>query len=148
MNRTRFPYEDLIFENRNKAYGAYDLRVNYEVNLMKAFFIGLGSLTIISIMIYWINRPGIPEIIFKENSKIDLSENFVIESSKIEEKIPVQPIKKTRTIAPPSPPIDPNVFQMVKGQLNLRSRHWIHPFHRNQSGQQQEVSREVIRRVH
>ncbi len=117
MNRTRFPYEDLIFENRNKAYGAYDLRVNYEVNLMKAFFIGLGSLTIISIMIYWINRPGIPEIIFKENSKIDLSENFVIESSKIEEKIPVQPIKKTRTIAPPSPPIDPNVFQMVQGAI-------------------------------
>jgi len=120
MNRTRFPYEDLIFENRNKAYGAYDLRVNYEVNLMKAFFIGLGSLTIISIMIYWINRPGISEIIFKENSKIVLTENFVIQPDKIEAVIPVQTPKKTRTIAPPSPPsppIDPNAFQMVKGPV-------------------------------
>ena len=117
MNRTSFPYEDLIFENRNKAYGAYDLRVNYEVNLMKAFFIGLGSLTIISIMIYWINRPGISEIIFKENSKIVLTENFVIQPDKIEAVIPVQTPKRTRTIAPPSPaspPIDPNAFQMVK----------------------------------
>ncbi len=115
MNRTRFPYEDLIFENRNKAYGAYELRVNYEVNLMKAFFIGLGSLSFIAFMIFWINRPDIPEIVFKETSTFDLTKEYVIEPNTIE--APIKPLKKIRTIAPPSTPIDPNAFQMVKGPI-------------------------------
>ncbi len=35
-------YEDLIFENRNKAYGAYDLRVKYEKNLRNALIIAVS----------------------------------------------------------------------------------------------------------
>lgn len=33
-------FEDLVFENKNKEYGAYDLRRNYQRLLTKAFFIG------------------------------------------------------------------------------------------------------------
>ena len=34
---------DIIFENRNKEYGAYTLRINYEKRLVKALSIGLGA---------------------------------------------------------------------------------------------------------
>jgi periplasmic protein TonB len=114
MNRTRFPYEDLIFENRNKAYGAYDLRVNYEVNLMKAFFIGLGSLSFVVFVIFWINRPDIPEIVFKETSEFDLTKVYVMETNTAEASVPVKQQNKTRTIPPPATPIDPLAFKPVK----------------------------------
>lgn len=35
-------FEELVFENRNKAYGAYDLRKSYSGLLTKAFFIGVA----------------------------------------------------------------------------------------------------------
>jgi protein TonB len=114
MNRTRFPYEDLIFENRNKAYGAYELRVNYQVNLMKAFFIGMGSLSIIAFMIFWINRPDIPKIVFKETSTSDLSKVYDLETNTAESIVPVKQHKKIQTIPPPSIPIDPHTFTPVK----------------------------------
>ena len=34
-------FEELVFENRNKAYGAYDLRRSYRGLLTKAFVIGV-----------------------------------------------------------------------------------------------------------
>ena len=34
-------FEELVFENRNKAYGAYDLRRSYRGLLTKAFLIGV-----------------------------------------------------------------------------------------------------------
>ena len=34
--------DDIVFEFRNKAYGAYDLRRNYPNALKKAFFLGIG----------------------------------------------------------------------------------------------------------
>ena len=32
--------DEIVFENRNKAYGAYDLRTNYRSILTKAFIFG------------------------------------------------------------------------------------------------------------
>ncbi len=115
MNRTNFPYEDLIFENRNKAYGAYDLRVNYETNLMKAFFIGLGSLSVIAFGIFWITRSASEVIVqFKETSKFDLTKTFVIEPELPKAIQPPAPVKRSQTIPPPTPPIDPLSFKMEK----------------------------------
>jgi len=34
--------DDLVFEGRNKSYGAYDLRKKYRRNLIMALLIGLG----------------------------------------------------------------------------------------------------------
>ena len=38
-------FEELVFENRNKEYGAYDLRKSYKGLLTKAFFIGSNCFT-------------------------------------------------------------------------------------------------------
>ncbi len=34
-------WDDVLFENRNKAYGAYDLRKNENLNLLKSLFAGI-----------------------------------------------------------------------------------------------------------
>jgi len=42
MNVQKHPqWDDVLFENRNKAYGAYDLRKNEAFNLMKSLFAGI-----------------------------------------------------------------------------------------------------------
>src|SRR5687767_14317505 len=41
MRKNSSAYLEMLFENRNKAYGAYDLRVNYENRLIKSFGMAL-----------------------------------------------------------------------------------------------------------
>ena len=35
-------FDDMVFEGRNKAYGAYELRKNYDRFLLIALFVGMG----------------------------------------------------------------------------------------------------------
>ncbi|NBA88225.1 energy transducer TonB, partial [Emticicia sp. CRIBPO] len=39
--------DDIVFENRNKEYGAYFLRKNYARFLNRAVFIGVGVFTLV-----------------------------------------------------------------------------------------------------
>ena len=39
---------DILFENRNKEYGAYQLRQIADHDLMRAFFVGIGIVTLIT----------------------------------------------------------------------------------------------------
>jgi protein TonB len=39
VNTTSLTLEDIVFENRNKAYGAYDLRLAYERNMLRAIIV-------------------------------------------------------------------------------------------------------------
>ena len=34
--------DDIVFENRNKAYGAYELRTHYTTNINRALLIGVS----------------------------------------------------------------------------------------------------------
>lgn len=38
--------DELVFQDRNKEYGAYDIRKSYRPNLTKAFFIGIVAVTL------------------------------------------------------------------------------------------------------
>ena len=118
MKNNRFSYEDQIFENRNKSYGAYDLRVNYELNLMRSFFIGIGSLTVIFFIIYianFISSPDLPET--KETSRVIMDKVYEFEKNIMDNIQPIVPPKKTNIVAPPVPPkpvIEPNAYQIVR----------------------------------
>lgn len=48
LHPNKSTYADLIFERRNKQYGAYELRTHYEARLLRAFLIGciLASLAV------------------------------------------------------------------------------------------------------
>ena len=43
-------FEELVFEDRNKEYGAYDLRKSYKWFLTKAFF--LGTVIFVRLLFY------------------------------------------------------------------------------------------------
>jgi len=50
---------DIIFENRNKAYGAYDIRMKYRVRVRKALTIAIAFLVLILLMpdiIKWLSK--------------------------------------------------------------------------------------------
>lgn len=55
-------YTEMIFERKNKQYGAYDLRVNYEARLIRAFLIGCllaGMAILLPKVMRWVfPRPG------------------------------------------------------------------------------------------
>ncbi|MEO6632558.1 MAG: hypothetical protein ABIN13_12570, partial [Mucilaginibacter sp.] len=79
---------DLVFDDRNKAYGAYDLRHNYANNLVKAMLITFFSVGVLcAISIYASSRKEILHI-----TPVDLHPNVMP---------PVLPIKK---IEPPKAP--------------------------------------------
>jgi protein TonB len=88
---------DIIFDNRNKSYGAYELRKNYHKRIRNALFIALtGVLVAISIPLLAsltetkINLPKVPTI--------DITEVF----------LPVDPVVKIEAPKPTTPvePID------------------------------------------
>ena len=79
---------DILFENRNKNYGAYDLRVTYEKHVLKA----LGFMFLLLIVFYIFNLPG------KTAPKTDIS----IPLETVLYKMNTAPVKKT-TPPPPKP---------------------------------------------
>lgn len=41
-NSVALTYDEIIFQNRNRAYGAFDLRQHYRPTLFHALWIGVG----------------------------------------------------------------------------------------------------------
>ena len=67
MKNTR--WEDILFENRNKAYGAYELRTNYHARLNRSFLMTLSALTLLmGIIIVLKNQKHV--ILFKGYQKL------------------------------------------------------------------------------
>jgi periplasmic protein TonB len=93
---------DIIFENRNKQYGAYALRKGYDQRLYKSLSIMMGMVLLLLAGYYW-----------KDNGRLDKNQNGFIfdprDSSVILTKIeipkerPVIPPQKVASIA--NPPI-------------------------------------------
>ena len=57
-NTNQATLDDMIFEHRNKAYGAYELRTSYTKNLNRAFFIGVGVFFMLLLANYIFARKG------------------------------------------------------------------------------------------
>src|SRR6187431_3307438 len=90
MRKKSSAYLEMLFENRNKAYGAYDLRVNYENRLIKSFGMALliaGFFFLIPFVLTKIltqmhddKESVIPSMVY------DLSKEYVIEKDDSEIK--------------------------------------------------------------
>ncbi|MEP6610301.1 MAG: TonB family protein [Mucilaginibacter sp.] len=126
---------DLVFDDRNKAYGAYDLRHNYANNLVKAMLITFFSVGVLcAISIYASSRKEILHI-----TPVDLHPNVMppvlpikkIEPPKAPEHIKPQEVKPIATIrdVPMVVVVDSKAEQPVKnddlsgvaiGQLTLK----------------------------
>lgn len=80
---------DILFEHRNKAYGAYAIRRAYPKNLMKA--VGLMLLLVIAWCVYVMSQPKKTDELYQPKDKIT-------EMTLMDENPPVQKEPETRTV--------------------------------------------------
>ncbi|MNU18567.1 hypothetical protein D3C71_67720 [compost metagenome] len=111
-NNQEFRLNEILFENRNKAYGAYVLRTESDRILTKAFFIGVGLLAAVSI---------IPTVI----SAFQSTENGIIENPippvLIDVDTPLDPpaeVLPPQTVTPPPPSVRQYDSQVVTPTRN------------------------------
>src|SRR5690348_1504466 len=98
VNRER---ADLVFENRNKEYGAYQIRKNYEKLIATAM---LYTLAIIVLGV------GVPLIVNYISEKVGANKKVMSEEVTLAEPPPID-----KTIPPPPPVIPPPpVVQTIK----------------------------------
>jgi protein TonB len=86
-------FDDQVFENRNKEFGAYFLRQIYSNNVVLAF---IGSVTFVSLAL---SAPVIYNKYFKVQEEIELVHNVELDMEKLEMEEPVEEV-------PPPPPIE------------------------------------------
>jgi periplasmic protein TonB len=96
---------DILFDNRNKAYGAYDIRKAYPKNLMKA--IGIMLLMVVCVSIYVMSQPKQTRV---RITQIELPPETNLDNIK-EEKQPVEE-QPTRTVTA-KPPTQPDFTNIV-----------------------------------
>jgi protein TonB len=83
--------DDIVFENRNKAYGAYELRIHYATNINRALLIGIASFLLMLLTNFLFAR--------QKEENID-NGGVVINVQKLPgEELPI--IEKPKEIEPP-----------------------------------------------
>ena len=95
-----FRLNEILFENRNKAYGAYVLRAESDRILTKAFFIGIGLLAAVSIIPVAISAFNKVEVVADEG--YELPPPIIID------EIPDTPppvVAPPQTVTPPPPSV-------------------------------------------
>ncbi len=90
--------DDIIFENRNKEYGAYLLRTSYDTNIAKSFWWVLGGTLIFLSTLAFLPKKQIAQLKIVE---VDLMSKVKIEKDNEEPKLKEKPIAKvaSKTIA-------------------------------------------------
>src|SRR6185295_5214310 len=97
---------DLIFEDRNKEYGAYDLRKTYNKRILKALII-TASIALLALLGSLLAKA------FKGGNKNVVQHEITLQEIKEEEKKPH---------LPPPPPPNPLHLRKWKWQNLLRQR--------------------------
>jgi periplasmic protein TonB len=89
---------DILFENRNKTYGAYALRRQYPKQLLKSLGIML-SLIIIALSLQFFNTN---KNIKNSSSSIPVGDSVFIREYEVPKEKPLQPIAKASAPKPPA----------------------------------------------
>lgn len=108
-----FRLNEILFENRNKAYGAYVLRTESDRILTKAFFIGVGLLAAVSIIPVVISAFKAPEV--ASGGLID-EPPVMIDVSKPND--PPAEVLPPQTVTPPPPSVRQYDSQVVTPTRN------------------------------
>ena len=99
--------DEIVFENRNKAYGAYDLRTNYRSMLTKAFILGTLLFCIAAITPFVIMK--IKQMQAKETMEVNAN---LIDILPEQEQIIEQP--KDEPPPPPPPPKEEPKIEVIQ----------------------------------
>ena len=97
--------EDIVFRNRNKSYGAYSLRTDYQRVISRALIVGIGlfCLAILTPMIW---------------AKVEWKENKEVTARLINVVIPPPPVEVTPPVQPETPP-SPQPEQPVRAETRF-----------------------------
>ena len=103
--------DEIVFRNRNKKYGAYDLRTHYNDEVNKALVISLSAIGLMIIAIYFFqNRSEVP---FTNSNELFAQTTTV--QNYVEPEKPItknsQPPKGSKSTLPPVITADKNVKQ-------------------------------------
>ncbi|MCD0479534.1 energy transducer TonB [Chryseobacterium sp. LC2016-29] len=98
--------DEIVFENRNKAYGAYDLRHQYPRLLTKSFIIGTGLflVTALSPFIYMTIKS------MNEKEAVEVKSDLV----EIIEEEPIIEQPKEEEPPPPPPPVEEEKIEIIQ----------------------------------
>ena len=97
--------DDIVFENRNKAYGAYELRTQYTTNINRALLIGVGCffLTLLTNFIFArqqeenLDNGG---VVINVQKLPDVELPIIDKPKEIEPPKPVEPVKTIKFLIP------------------------------------------------
>lgn len=92
---------DIVFEHRNKDYGAYELRTKYSQNLNRALWIGVGFFGLMLLTNFIFAREGekSEQIISVDLTAQDIIDEPLPELEKPTDIEPPKPIEQVKTIA-------------------------------------------------
>ena len=99
--------DEIVFENRNKEYGAYDLRRKYPKILTKAFVI--GTLLFCTLILLPFLAMKIKQMNEKEKTEVDANLVEVLQEDKI-----IEPEKEEAPPPPPPPKVEPPKVEVIQ----------------------------------
>lgn len=97
---------DILFENRNKAYGAYQLRRNYQQELVKAVTISIAT----AFLLLYFFRPS-----FSKNAVVAAKDDVVVHTVMLPDEA-----KKTEPPKPPEAPKSQSRQQKFTDQIQMK----------------------------
>lgn len=100
VNNSSNSFNELIFEDRNKEYGAYEMRSNYSQNVSRSLFISTGTFLLLFLLAAYITNRKI-EIPVSGDGNITGGITITITP-------PIDPVKPP--IAPPKQPSAPKTY--------------------------------------
>lgn len=116
--------DEIVFEHRNKEYGAYDLRSSYRRILTRSMIIGTLIFCIAAITPFVVMK--IKQLAAKEKTEVDANLIEILPEEQVKEEI----VEKEETPPPPPPKVEekieilqnvvPEPVKAPKWKLHLR----------------------------
>ncbi len=93
--------DEIIFEHRNKSYGAYELRTHYTTNINRALLIGIGffGLMLLTNFLFAREKEEVNELKGTEYTIQKIPDEPLPELEKPKEIEPPKPIEQVKTVA-------------------------------------------------
>lgn len=99
--------DEIVFENRNKEYGAYDLRSKYPKILTKAFIIGTLLFILLAVVPFIVMK--IQQMNKEATTEVDAKLVDVLQEDKI-----IEPEEKEAPPPPPPPKVEPPKIEVIQ----------------------------------
>jgi protein TonB len=108
---------ELIFENKNKAYGAYVIRNAYDTTISKALFISIALASTLSLLAFWLSQS--PDVLPKIQGQTDVPEVSVFfDVTPIEKPKIIETIEKPKIDKPDVTPKSDNLTLVASDDKN------------------------------